>query len=232
MLKSLCVIPARSGSKGLKDKNILDLSGKPVLAYTIEACKNAGIFSEVFVATDSEVYAEIAQKYGALVPFLEPEEMAGDLVSSAEPLLYFYEQLKKEYDLLWCFQPTSPLKTAEDIINAYKVLEENPECQYVLSTTIIDPHYFHWALEERENGMTELYFGKKMLVDRSLLNPVYRPNGAIKVGRTEKVLEYRHFFGDHIMRTEMPEERAIHIRSQFDLDLCRMLVSGEDKKCL
>ena len=81
-MKSFCVIPARSGSKGLKNKNILELCGKPVLAYSINACAKSGLFDQIIVATDSEQYAEIARQCGATVPFLEPSEMAGDYISS------------------------------------------------------------------------------------------------------------------------------------------------------
>jgi len=226
MLKSLCIIPARCGSKGLKDKNILNLCGKPVIAYTIEVCLKSNLFDNVYVVTDSEKYAEIAKKYGAQAPFLEPEEMAGDNISSTEPVIWYYEQLKSKYDLLWCLQPTSPLKKVADLINAHKLLENDPNCEFALSTTIIDPHYFHWALYDKDNGYSDLYFGKKNLVDRNLLKPTaYRPNGAIKVGRTESVLKWRHFFGDNIKRVEMPEERSIHIRTQSDLDLCEFLIS-------
>ena len=94
MGKSLCVIPARSGSKGLKDKNILELCGKPVLTYTIAACIQSEIFEDVYVATDSEKYAEIAIKYGAQVPFLEPSELAQDNIPSLDPVLYFYDKLE------------------------------------------------------------------------------------------------------------------------------------------
>ena len=224
MLKSFCLIPARSGSKGLKDKNILDLCGKPVLAYTIEACKASGIFDEVFLATDSEKYAKIGERYGAVVPFLESEALAGDSITSTEPVIYFYENLQIRSDLLWCMQPTSPLRSPEDIQRAYSILASDKKCNFVLGTTEIDPHYFHWAMTDDE--YTSLYFGKEMLVDRSELKlKVFRPNGAIKAGRTEAVLRYRNFFGDRIKRVDMPEERAIHIRSMTDFLMCEMLLA-------
>lgn len=231
MGKSLCVIPARCGSKGLKDKNILDLCGKPVLAYTIEACRQSGVFEEVYVATDSPEYARIAERYGAETPFLEPEELAYDHISSLAPVLDYYEKLGREYDYIWCMQPTSPLRSAEDIREAYQIIDKDSDCEFVLSTTVVDPHYFHWALVERTGGMSELYFGREMLVDRSeLQDTVYRPNGAIKVGRTKSVLKEKNFFGTHIRRIEMPEERSIHIRSQFDFDLCRFLLEQRGTK--
>ena len=225
MNDSLCVIPARCGSKGLKDKNILELCGKPVLAYTIEACCKSGIFKNVYVATDSEKYARIAEQYGAKIPFLEPPEMAGDNIPSLEPILYFYEKLGYEYDFIWCMQPTSPLRTSKDIIDAYNIISNDPLCEFVLGTTTVDPHYFHWVLTDKDNKMAEMYFGKEMLIDRSELKDiVYRPNGAIKVGRTTSVLKEKSFFGNNIRRIELPEERAIHIRSQFDFDMCNFLL--------
>jgi len=226
MLKSLCVIPARSGSKGLENKNIINLCGKPVIQYTIDVCLKSGIFEDVYVATDSEQYAEIAKKCGAKVPFLESQYMADDNVSSTESVIWYYEQLKKNYDLLWCFQPTSPLRRVDDILSAYSILENDDKCNFVLSTTEIDPHYFHWALFDMEDDFSDMYFGKENLIDRGLLEPnVYRPNGAIKVGKTDHVLKWRHFFGENIKRVNIPEERSIHIRTKFDLDLCEFLIS-------
>lgn len=231
MGKSLCVIPARSGSKGLKDKNILELCGKPVLTYTIAACIQSEIFEDVYVATDSEKYAEIAIKYGAQVPFLEPSELAQDNIPSLDPVLYFYDKLGKDYDYIWCMQPTSPLRSSKDIIDAYNIICKDKDCEFVLGTTIIDPHYFHWALKDQANGRAELYFGREVLVDRSELSDiVYRPNGAIKVGRTRSILRERNFFGNNIRRIEMPEERSIHIRSQYDFDLCSFLMEQKGQK--
>lgn len=229
MPRSLCVIPARSGSKGLKNKNILELCGKPVLAYSIEACIKSGIFEEVYVATDSKEYAKIALDFGAQVPFLEPSEIARDNNSSLDPVLYYYERLGQQYDYIWCMQPTSPLRSAEDILDAYHIIENDPNCEFVLGTTIIDPHYFHWALIDRNDGMAEMYFGKELLVERDELKDiVYRPNGAIKVGRTKSVISENSFFGNNIRRIEMPDERSIHIRSQFDFDLCSFLIGRRD----
>ena len=86
-MKRLAIIPARSGSKGLRDKNIKNISGKPLLAYTIEAAKLSNCFDEIMVSTDSEKYAEIAVKWGASVPFLRSLNMAGDKASSWDTVL-------------------------------------------------------------------------------------------------------------------------------------------------
>lgn len=167
--------------------------------------------------------------FGAQVPFLEPPEIAQDNNSSLDPVLYYYERLGQQYDYIWCMQPTSPLRSAEDIIDAYHIIDNDPNCEFVLGTTIIDPHYFHWTLIDRNDGMAEMYFGKELLVERDELKDiVYRPNGAIKVGRTASVISENSFLGDNIRRIEMPDERSIHIRSQFDFDLCSFLIGRRD----
>lgn len=120
-MRAIAIIPARSGSKGLKDKNIKELNGKPMMAYTIEAANSCGIFDCVHVSTDSEKYANIARKYGADVPFLRGDELSGDNSSSwnfVRYVLFMYSKLGIEYDLFSLLQPTSPLRTAEDINNA------------------------------------------------------------------------------------------------------------------
>ena len=111
-LKSIAIIPARSGSKGLPDKNIRPLNGIPLIAYTIKAALDSGMFDTVMVSTDSEKYAEIARKYGAEVPFLRSAATSGDKSSSwdavKEVLAQYESQLGKTYDVVALLQVTSP----------------------------------------------------------------------------------------------------------------------------
>ena len=121
----LAIIPARSGSKGLTDKNIKSLNGKPVLSYTIEVAKKSGIFDNIVVSTDSEEYADIAKKYGANIPFMRPPFLATDTSTTNEVLEYTITKLKEieqEYDYFMLLQPTSPLRTVEDILESTKLL--------------------------------------------------------------------------------------------------------------
>ena len=218
------VIPARSGSKGLAHKNILELDGRPVLAYSIEAARKSGLFRDVFVATDDPRYADLAREWGAAVPFLLSPEVAGDAVSSTDALLYVWEREGRGEDLLWCLQPTSPFRLPEDLLGARELFSRFPDTACVVSGTPVDPHFFHWVLRPEENHRCGMWFGEEFLKDRSLLPPVFRPNGMIKVGRREVVASRRHFFVDPLRMLETPEERSIHIRSALDLALCRMLV--------
>ena len=112
-MKNIAIIPARSGSKGVIDKNIRDLHGKPLMAYTIEAALGSGVFDEVMVSTDSEKYAQIAREWGAAVPFLRSERTSTDSASSwdmVDEVLGEYEKRGRIFDTFCLLQPTSPLR--------------------------------------------------------------------------------------------------------------------------
>ena len=101
-MRNIAIIPARSGSKGLKDKNIKELNGKPLMAYTIEAALESGIFDCVHVSTDSEKYAEIGRQFGADVPFLRDVKLAGDKSSTWDALRMWYRSTgNEEKNLNW-----------------------------------------------------------------------------------------------------------------------------------
>ena len=126
-MKNLAIIPARSGSKGLPDKNIKNLCGKPLIAHTIAAANDSGCFDEVMVSTDSEKYAGIARQWGASVPFLRSEATSTDQASSwdmVEEVLCNYEKAGRYFDTFCLLQPTSPLRTSEDIRGAYRLFED------------------------------------------------------------------------------------------------------------
>jgi N-acylneuraminate cytidylyltransferase len=117
------LIPARAGSKRVPDKNIRLLAGHPVMAYTIAATLESGVFSDVIVSTDSEQYAEIAQYYSAEVPFLRPPELAGDVSPDIEWLDYTLKKLAengREYDCFCILRPTSPFRLPETIQRAWQ----------------------------------------------------------------------------------------------------------------
>ena len=117
-MRNIAIIPARSGSKGLKDKNIKELSGKPLMAYTIEAALESGIFDCVHVLTDSEKYAEIGRQFGADVSFLRDAKLAGNKSSTWDALRYVVQEYRKrgkEFELVTLLQPTFPMRNARNI---------------------------------------------------------------------------------------------------------------------
>ena len=126
-MKHLAVITARSGSKGLKDKNIKLLEGKPLLVYSIEAARQSGKFDCIHVSTDSEKYAQIAREHGADVPFLRDAALATDTAGTWDVLravVQQYAAIGQQFDTITLLQPTSPLRDAADIKMAFEIFEE------------------------------------------------------------------------------------------------------------
>ena len=126
-MKNIAIITARSGSKGLPHKNIRMLNGRPLMAWSIKAALDSGMFDTVMVSTDSEEYAKIARDYGAEVPFLRSEENSGDRSNSWDvvaEVLEKYKELGREFDYLMLLQPTSPLRSGDDIKGAFEYLEK------------------------------------------------------------------------------------------------------------
>ncbi|MCK6580725.1 MAG: acylneuraminate cytidylyltransferase family protein [Anaerolineae bacterium] len=230
MTRMLCAIPARGGSKRLPGKNILPLAGRPMLAYSIQAALDTGLFDAVYVCTDDQAIADVAQRFGAEVPFLMPPELCDDLVPSHQPCQHLAQVLGNSgdiYETLLCLQPSSPLRSVEDIVEAVRCWQDN-DVDYVVSATFVDPHYFHWALQPpvRDDDFWHMYFGKQYLKERPLLPPVYRPNGSIKIARLSALMEEGSFFGERLGVVETPEERSIHVATQFDFDLCQYLLDN------
>lgn len=224
-MRPLCVIPARRGSKRVPLKNLRRLHGKPMLAYTVQAASGSGIFADVFVSTEDPEIAEVASSLGAIV-HRRPEALAGDLVSATDVCLDVEESLRAAgnvHDVIVCLQPTSPLRNAEDVRNSWERFVES-RADYLVSTTPIDPHYFHWALIQRQHGWG-MYFEDQYLQERPLLPAVHRPNGAIKIGRVGPLRSTRNFFGAPLGTYPMPDERSVHVGEPLDFELAEFLLA-------
>jgi CMP-N,N'-diacetyllegionaminic acid synthase len=227
-MQPFCVIPARRGSKRLASKNLHPVGGRPMLAYTVDAALESGIFPSVVVSTEDEEIAEVARALGA-VPHARPTALAGDLVSATDVCLEAFERLGgsiPDVAGIVCLQPSSPLRSADDIRASWRTFLEH-EADYLVSVTEIDPHYFHWALRET-GGDWRMWFGDEFLMERPLLPPVYRPNGAIKIGRPGPLLERRNFFGPRLAVHPMPEERSVHVAYEFDAIVAEAVLRGRD----
>ena len=111
----LAIIPARSGSKGLPNKNTLNLLDKPLIAWTIEAAKKSKYLDRLILSTDCDKISKIAQKYNCEVPFLRPKNLSTDISKGNDVIMHAIKTIKKEYDIIVVLQPTSPLRTNDDI---------------------------------------------------------------------------------------------------------------------
>lgn len=214
----IAVIPARSGSKGLKDKNIRNMSGKPLLAYTIEAAIESGIFDCVHVSTDSGQYAEVALRYGAEIPFLRAPEYATDTAATWDVVKYViheYEKTGKCFDIVMLLQPTTPLRTAEDIRGAYELMFQK-HANAVVSVCEVD-HSPLWADTIPEDGNMKGFVKKEYReIPRQQMPSYYRVNGAIYVVKTECLDDMSDLYENHCYAYKMSREQSIDIDSEMD----------------
>ena len=132
-MKAIAIITARGGSKRIPRKNIKEFCGKPIIAYSIAAAKESGLFDEIMVSTDDAEIAEIAKKYGASVPFMRSEATANDFATTGdviEEVINEYEKLGKTFDIICCIYPTAPFIRSERLVEAMERLQSG-ECDAV-----------------------------------------------------------------------------------------------------
>ena len=227
-MKSIAVIPARSGSKGLKDKNIKLLNGKPLIWYSIQAAISSGCFDEVMVSTDSEKYAKIARECGASVPFLRSDEMSTDKASSwgtVQEVLDNYKDLGKEFDTVMLLQPTSPLRTSEDIKNAFAILEEK-NADSVVGVCEMD-HSPLWSNVLPENRCLDGFIRPEVKESsgRQSLPTYYRINGAIYLTKVTEALG-TNLYSDSGYAYIMEQTKSIDIDTELDFKMAEFLIQN------
>jgi CMP-N-acetylneuraminic acid synthetase len=206
------------------------MDGEPMIAYSICAARESGLFDDVYVATDDEEIRDIAEEYGATVPYLMSEELCGDQVPSHRPAQELAESLSEDgrrFDSLVLLQPTSPLRTPQDIQNGVETFTSG-DYDFVVSVTQIDPHYFHWAMEEGEDGYWSMYFGDEYLKERPLLPDKYRPNGSVKIADIESLRREGNFFGKKCGVIETPRRRSIHVGTAFEFEMAEALLEQRE----
>ena len=216
------MIPARGGSKGIFRKNIKDLCGKPLIAWTIEAAKEASSIERVIVSTEDDEIASIAMEFGAEVPFIRPREFALDETPGIEPVLHAISELP-EYDEVLVLQPTSPLRTAEDIDGIVSYAhEQNASCVVSVCETQKHPQ---WMYKLDESKRMVPLINEPFVALRQDLPPVYIFNGALYWARCGWLRETLSFLKAETYAYVMPVERSIDIDSDLDWKLVELLIN-------
>lgn len=227
-MRRIAIIPARSGSKGLKDKNIKELNGKPLMAYSIEAAIKSNMFDKVFVSTDSQKYADIAITYGADASFLRSAENSCDTAGSWDVVREVIDTLKKkgkEYEEIMLLQATSPLRNVDDIINAIDLLHKR-NGNAVVSLTECD-HSPIWCNTLPEDGVMD-NFDRKEYKDlpRQALPTFYRYNGAIYLVTNEELYNVNHMLENNCYAYIMPQSRSIDIDTALDFLIAETIMKA------
>lgn len=229
-MKRIAIIPARSGSKGVKDKNIKELNGKPLIAYTIEAAIKSSMFDKVFVSTDSQKYAEIAMKYGADASFLRSNKNSSDTAGSWDVVREVVNRLNnqgEQYDEVMLLQATSPLRTADDIVKAVELLYEK-KGNAVVSLTECD-HSPIWTNTLPEDlNMDQFDRIEYKDLPRQMLPVFYRYNGAIYLVTINELRNSEHMLEKGCYAYIMPQTRSIDIDTELDFMIAEtILKAGE-----
>lgn len=219
MLKVVSIITARGGSKRLPNKNTLPLLGKPLIAWTIEAALKAENIHKVIVSTDDEEIATIAKKYGAEVPFLRPAELSSDTASSADVVahcLHFLKEQGEDFNYFVLLQPTSPLRSAEDIDLAIQLaIDKNADSVTSVTTCEHSPLWINTLNDDL--SMAE-FIRPEVINKRSQdLPDYYRINGAIYLCHIQRFLEDKKFiFDSNSFAYKMDQLNSIDIDTKLD----------------
>jgi CMP-N,N'-diacetyllegionaminic acid synthase len=218
----LGIIPARGGSKGIPRKNMRPLQGQPLIAWTIESALRSAALDALIVSTDDEEIAAVARASGAQVPFMRPARLAQDDTPGVDPVLHAIEQLP-QYHAVGMLQPTSPLRSTEDI-DACVALARRTGAPAVVSVSEAHTHpYWMYTLttDERMRPLLDAPF----VARRQDLPPVYALNGAVYYAEADWLRRTRSFLSGETAAYVMPPERAVDLDTAIDWRIAEFLLS-------
>ena len=222
----LAIIPARGGSKGLPRKNIRDIGGKPLIAWTIEAAKASKYLDRVVVSTEDDEIAAVAKKYGGEVPFMRPASLAADDSPGIEATLHAMDHLPP-YDFVVTLQPTSPLRTAADIDGAIGLCLDNGADSCVSVTEPEHSPYWMYRLDGQNFMIPLLTIPAEQYYRRQSLPKTYRLNGAVYVTAAGSIRQKQAAVGDKTLAYIMPQDRSVDIDSELDLAMAELLLKNK-----
>ena len=226
----LCIIPARGGSKGLPGKNIKELLGKPLIAYSIEQAKRSKYIDRVVVSTESAAITDISKQYGAEAPFMRPKEYAEDESSIFDVLLHAIDWMEKKekylFDILVLLHVTAPLRNTEDIDNCIELLvKKNADNVFSVAPAHRNP-YFN-MVEVSKDGKVRLVKDGDFATRQSAPE-VFDMNASIYVWWKDILKEKRATLLENSHIYIMPKERSVDIDDTIDFKIAEMLLKDAE----
>ena len=230
MNSTICIIPARGGSKRLPRKNVRLLGGKPLLAYSVEAALASGVFDRVVVSSDDEEIREVAKQYGAEVDE-RPDELAGDHIRMVEVVEEYVNRpaIKGRFAHVAAMLPTCPFRNADDIRRAMQVYNDQDEGRFLITTTaydfppqlamVYDPASHHLDMRE-----PEVYAETTRSQN---LKTFVHPNGGLYLGRIDRFLQTRSFFSPPLISVQMPAERSMDIDYEYQFLMAESFLDSQ-----
>jgi len=217
----LAVIPARGGSKGILRKNIREIAGKPLLAWTIEEARKSRYIDRLILSSDDDEIIGVAESWDCEVPFVRPSELAQDDTPGVEPVLHAI-RIVSGYDLVVLLQPTSPLRTVADIDACIEICVDG-KSNACVSVTIPDKSPY-WMYElDKQSRMTSL-LRTELIPRRQDMPTVVALNGAVYVAKCDWLLSSRSFLTSETLAYVMPKDFSIDIDTEFDLRMVEFIL--------
>lgn len=210
----MAIIPARSGSKGIKDKNIHLLNGVPLMAYSIRAAIDSNIFESIIVSTDSPIYAGIAKEYGADVMMRDPE-LATDDATTYDVIKNILNQISGHLDYFVLLQPTSPLRNYKHVQEACELFDLNMD-KYHFLVSVKEAEHIGALVKPIDSDNSLKYFDTDFSSYKRQNAVEYSPNGAIFIGKQKEYLEQKHFFGAKSLAYKMGQCESVDIDNELD----------------
>lgn len=226
--KVLVIVPARSGSKGLKNKNILQIEGKPLLGWPITAALKSKYVDEVVLSTDSEEYKKIGLDQGAKVPFLRPNEFSGDKVASIDVILHCIEWLEgqsKVFDILVLLEPTSPMTETIDIDKALEKLVSSPNSTSIVGVSKAECNHPTFAYTKDKKSLLRPFINQTgQAVRRQELGDAFYLDGSLYISCIEALKKERTFYTENTIGFEFPKWKAFEIDDKVDFEIVKLLM--------
>jgi N-acylneuraminate cytidylyltransferase/CMP-N,N'-diacetyllegionaminic acid synthase len=224
--KILCVIPARSGSKGLPGKNIKRLLGKPLIAYSIEQAKKSRYIDKIIVSTDSRKISKIAQLYGAEIPFIRPKRLATDKAGTIDVLLHAIDWMENreryDFDILVLLHANTPLRDTKDIDKSIELLFlKKADNIFSVAEAHRNPYFNMVEIGSNNKPRT---IKKGNFTARQLAPKVYDMNSSIYVWRKDALKKKKGIFLQKTRVYVMPKNRSVDIDDHLDFKICEVLM--------
>lgn len=232
-MRALGLINARGGSKGIAGKNIKLLDGVPLISYSVMAGLAASSIARVIVSTDDEKIAAVAREYGAEVPFMRPADLATDKSLQIDAIIHAIQTLEEGgdfFDIVVILQPTCPLRTAEDIEGALKLMHDTDADTVISVMQVTGQHPLTMYTEDAQGMLRPILPADPAGVLRQEFPKVLWRNGAIYAAKRSIIMQTRSLYGSRIAGYEMPEERSANIDGPVDWLMAETLLKYQKEQ--
>jgi len=220
-MKYTAVIPARGGSKGIVDKNMVDINGEPMIAWSIRQALSCNEVDQVYVSTDSPKIQEIAIKYGAKAPFLRPKSISGDTATTESAVMHFIQWSEENsliLDNVILVQATSPFRYKSSFSDAIKIFESKNADSLV---SVTKTHSFFW---KKSNSMEASYDIYNRPRRQDIKDELYIENGSFYITKLDVYKKHKNRLGGEIVMFEMTPEESYEIDSMTDFHIVELMM--------